>query len=271
MGNNGEIFRLSDGSIWEVKYEYEYIYEYYPNVVICPSLAKLIIGDKSLSVELVSRGSLNTKKDSKQSNGWMLYEETSLKGTIRGTVKKGSIFKTLSGNIYEVTGITLQLVLELQPDVIVLKQGETFKLIINGFDEPVICKCLSCKSNNKSTISKKTISNLGYSELVDYLRNAKIIAQDNENTYLGKLSNEFNSESVFNEFGNYGNEFSANCIWNEFSTFGNEFNMYSPFNEFSNTPPMIIKDGEIIAYLTVNESIESGVPPNLIKALKDQF
>jgi hypothetical protein len=25
MGNNDEIFKLSDGSVWEVKYEYEYL------------------------------------------------------------------------------------------------------------------------------------------------------------------------------------------------------------------------------------------------------
>ncbi len=36
MGNDGEIFKLADGSLWEVKYEYEYLYEYYPDVIICP-------------------------------------------------------------------------------------------------------------------------------------------------------------------------------------------------------------------------------------------
>lgn len=30
MGNNGEIFKLADGSLWEVKFEYEYLYEYLP-------------------------------------------------------------------------------------------------------------------------------------------------------------------------------------------------------------------------------------------------
>lgn len=109
------------------------------------------------------------------------------------------------------------------------------------------------------------------SELVEYLRGAKIIAQDDKTTYLGKLSNEFNSESIFNEFGTYGNEFSSSRIWNEFSTFGNEFNSYSPFNGFSSTPPMLIKDGKIIAYLTVNKSLQGAVSPNLLKALKDQF
>jgi len=109
------------------------------------------------------------------------------------------------------------------------------------------------------------------SDLVNYLRGAKIIGQDNKNTYLGKLSNEFDSESIFNEFGTYGNEFSSSSIWNEFSTFGNEFNSYSPFNEFSSNPPMLIKNGKIIAYLTVNKSIKGAISPNLLKAVKDQF
>jgi hypothetical protein len=36
MGNNDEIFRLDDCSIWKVQYEYEYLCEYYPSVTICP-------------------------------------------------------------------------------------------------------------------------------------------------------------------------------------------------------------------------------------------
>jgi len=56
MGNNGEIFKLADGSIWEVKYEYEYLYEYSPSVIICPSRGKLIVGKKSLNVQQVSSG-----------------------------------------------------------------------------------------------------------------------------------------------------------------------------------------------------------------------
>ena len=51
MGNNGEIFRLADGSIWEVKYEYEYMYEYYPSVLVCPTLGKLIVDGEVLNVQ----------------------------------------------------------------------------------------------------------------------------------------------------------------------------------------------------------------------------
>ena len=60
-----------------------------------------------------------------------------------GTVQQGRIFKTLSGNIYEVVGLTLQLVLELQPDVMVLRNGNMYKLIVEGFDEPLICRKLN--------------------------------------------------------------------------------------------------------------------------------
>lgn len=114
-------------------------------------------------------------------------------------------------------------------------------------------------------------SGYNFNSLIDAVWDAKIIAQNDENTYLGTLSNQFNSESIFNEFGIYGNEFSATSIWNEFSTFGNEFNINSPFNKFSFHPPMIIKNGDIIGYLTANKSISGGVSPNLLKALKDEF
>ena len=131
MGNNGEIFKLSDGSIYEVKYEYEYLYEYYPNVIICPGRGKLIIGKKSLNVELISQ------------SGWEVYEETNIQGSVSGTIRQGHIFKTISGSVYEVTDLTLQLVLEFQPEVMVLRNGNIYKLVIEGFDEPLNVELIS--------------------------------------------------------------------------------------------------------------------------------
>ena len=161
MGNDGEIFKLADGSLWEVKYEYEYLYKYYPSVIICPSQGRLIIGEKSLDVELVAASPVSTKAVSRQTGDWEIFEETNLKGTISGTVKKGSIFKTISGSIYEVTGLTLQLVLELQPKVTVLRNGDIYKLIVEGFDEPLLCKCLNCSSAKRNTAPKNELTNKG--------------------------------------------------------------------------------------------------------------
>jgi len=136
MGNDKEIFKLSDGSVWEVKYEYEYLYEYYPSVIMCPSRRKLILGETSLNVELLS---IPKGSNSKLKATWEVFEETNLQGSISGTIQQGHIFKTTSGSIYEVTGLALQLVLELQPAVTVLRNGSTYKLVIEGFDEPLIC------------------------------------------------------------------------------------------------------------------------------------
>jgi len=66
MGNNGEIFKLVDGSLWEVKYEYEYLYEYFPSVIICPSRGKLAIKGKTLNVEQVGGRKSSAKSKSKQ-------------------------------------------------------------------------------------------------------------------------------------------------------------------------------------------------------------
>lgn len=104
-------------------------------------------------------------------------------------------------------------------------------------------------------------------ELCQIVDGSVLIAQDSENTYLGKITNSFDADSIFNEFGTYGNEFSSSSIWNEFSTFGNEFNSYSPFNEFSTSPPMIIKNRKIIGYLSTNDALNNAVSPNLLKAL----
>jgi hypothetical protein len=104
-------------------------------------------------------------------------------------------------------------------------------------------------------------------DVCSIVRDAKIIAQDDENTYLGKISNSYDSESIFNEYGTYGSDYSSNSIWNEYSTFGSEYSSYSPFNQFTSTPPMIIKGGKIIGYLSANKSIEASISPNLLKAL----
>ena len=49
MGNHGEIFQLDDGSIWEIRNEYEYMYEYYPSITACPSKGVVIVDGKKLN------------------------------------------------------------------------------------------------------------------------------------------------------------------------------------------------------------------------------
>lgn len=55
LGNNDEVFKLADGSVWQVKLEYEYLYEYFPDVIICPSKGILALKGKTLDVVPIQR------------------------------------------------------------------------------------------------------------------------------------------------------------------------------------------------------------------------
>jgi hypothetical protein len=104
-------------------------------------------------------------------------------------------------------------------------------------------------------------------ETCEVVRGAKIIAQDDENTYLGKVTNRYDSDSIFNEYGKYGSQYNGNSIWNAYGSFGSPYNEYSPSNKYSSRPPMLIKDQEVIGYLSANKSIKASISPSLLKAL----
>lgn len=108
-------------------------------------------------------------------------------------------------------------------------------------------------------------------ELCPIVSGAVIVAQDDERTYLGKITNGYDSESIFNEYGSYGSEYSSSSIWNKYATFGSEYSSYSPFNKYTSTPPMIIKNRNIIGYLSANKRLRASVSPYILKALcKDE-
>lgn len=96
----------------------------------------------------------------------------------------------------------------------------------------------------------------------------------NDGTYLGKLtSNDFDTDSLLNDFGPYGNEFSPKSIFNEFGTYGSEFSSQSPFNEFSTTPPKIFVNGDLYGFLTINDFVAGKkINPKGVKQwIRDNF
>ncbi len=84
-----------------------------------------------------------------------------------------------------------------------------------------------------------------------------------DGTYLGKLTtNQFDPDSIFNQFGVYGSQFSATSIWNRFGVYGSQFSSQSPFNDFTSTPPYIKTiDGKIVGRLTTNRFIAGAISP----------
>lgn len=99
------------------------------------------------------------------------------------------------------------------------------------------------------------------------VRGAKIIAQDDAHTYLGKIANAYEADSIFNTYGSYGSSYSDKSIWNTYGQFGSEYSNYSPLNKYTDKPPMLIKNGNVIGYLTANNYVKPGISPNKLKAL----
>ena len=109
-------------------------------------------------------------------------------------------------------------------------------------------------------------------EVCDQVKGAVLVAQDEKNTYLGKIASAYDSDSIFNEYGTYGSQYNSLSIWNQYATFGSEYSSYSPHSPYTSTPPMIIKNRKVLGYLTANKSIRSSITPNLLKALcKDEL
>ena len=109
-------------------------------------------------------------------------------------------------------------------------------------------------------------------QVCERVKGAKLVAQDKQHTYLGKISHAYDSESIFNEYGNYGSEYYLSSIWNSYGDFGSKYSQYSVNNDYATTPPMIIKNGEIIGYLSINKYMRGAVAANLLKALcKDEL
>jgi hypothetical protein len=91
---------------------------------------------------------------------WQLYEETQLKGTISGTVSTGDILQTMSGETYEIVEPYLDFVFEFYPDVMIFSDGSFYRLIVDGFSDPMICKKLN-SSSSKPTKSVRSYGNEG--------------------------------------------------------------------------------------------------------------
>lgn len=93
---------------------------------------------------------------------------------------------------------------------------------------------------------------------------AKIVADDG--TFLGTIESAYDSDSVLNEYGQHGSQYGSDSIWNEYGQYGGKYATNSPFNEYSSRPPMIIKSGQIIGYLTVNRSKSGALNPYVLKS-----
>lgn len=107
---------------------------------------------------------------------WRVFETTTIDGRVR-KIRKGTIFKTLSKNIYEVAEIIFLFEMEVRPDVTVLTDGQFHKLLIEGVEEPLLCTKLNRGIRNICSVGR-VIEALVINEF-DGLEHGKIFKLDN--------------------------------------------------------------------------------------------
>ena len=128
MGNNGEIFKLDDGTIGEVKYEYEYMYEYSPSVIVCPETNKLIVDGKTLNVQLVS--------SKKQAGGAVTSMEGQVDGEFNG-FEGETIIKLTNGQIWEQSEYHYHYHYAYMPRVVIFKSSSGYKIQVDGIEKSI--------------------------------------------------------------------------------------------------------------------------------------
>jgi hypothetical protein len=135
MGNDGEIFKLADGSVWEVKHEYEYLYEYYPNVIICPSRGKLAIAGKTLTVEQIGGRKSATKSKTRQAPPAEVIE-SQISGEFTGWSGE-TIFKLINGQIWQQATYAYTYTYKYRPKVIIFRSGGGYEMQVDGMDSRI--------------------------------------------------------------------------------------------------------------------------------------
>jgi hypothetical protein len=94
------------------------------------------------------------------------------------------------------------------------------------------------------------------------LEGAKVVTSDG--TYLGRITSSYGQDSIFNSYSTYGSPFSSTSIWNDYGTYGSEYSSTSARSDYATDPPLLIKNGELVGYLSTNKYKPGAVNPMLL-------
>jgi hypothetical protein len=138
MGNHGELFRLANGMIGEVFAEYEYMYEYYPSVTVCPSNSMMIVKGKRLNINIhvnsVTSPSVNAPPQSTQSITLPSVIESKIDDEFEG-YEAGNIYKLRNGQLWEQISGRYRYRYKYAPDVIIVNRNGSYQMQVEGMED----------------------------------------------------------------------------------------------------------------------------------------
>jgi hypothetical protein len=100
------------------------------------------------------------------------------------------------------------------------------------------------------------------------LTGARVISEDGK--FLGTIESRYDSDSVFNKYGK-GSRYDSDSIWNKYGDYGSEYASNSAMNPYSSSPPMLIKNRQVVGVLSKNKYVEGSIDPVLLGAVCFDF
>lgn len=132
MGNNNEVFKLLDNSVWKVNFSYEYMYAYSPSIVICPSEGKLLVNGKDIDVTQLS--SSKAMKSGKEQQSDLI--ESQIDGNFEGW-SGDTIFKLTNGQIWQQISYSYTYTYKFMPKVMIIPVNGGYELQVEDMDQRI--------------------------------------------------------------------------------------------------------------------------------------
>ena len=127
MGNHGEVLRLSDGSLWQVQYEYLYLYEYSAEAIVCPGQALLIIAGKRIPAAALHSGGIPRA-------GTII--ESRIEGEFTGWEGE-TIFKLDNGQIWQQAQYAYRYHYAYRPRVTIVMVDGAYEMMVEGVTDRI--------------------------------------------------------------------------------------------------------------------------------------
>lgn len=87
-----------------------------------------------------------------------------------------------------------------------------------------------------------------------------LIAEDGQ--LLGKITdNQYDSDSILNQYGPYGSRYSNTSIFNPYSPYGSQYGAHSINNPYCVVPPKLYINGRLLGRVTINRNIPNRIAP----------
>ena len=138
MGNNSEVFRLANGIIGEVVAEYEYMYEYYPSVTICPSNSMMIVSGERLNIRILATSATTQTPGASASTQSTAPQPAVIESKIDDEFEgyeMGNIYELRNGQIWEQISGRYRYTYKYAPDVIIVNRGGRYQMQVEGMED----------------------------------------------------------------------------------------------------------------------------------------